>query len=89
MYDLETSNPTFFHITEARADDMNAMDVIPYDSCRFRGEKSNGTSILTFGSSWQRHCEKWALRNSFWNRAGFEPVFWPLEVGLFVMRNCF
>ena len=31
LYDLETSIPTFFHITEARVNDMNAMDVIPYE----------------------------------------------------------
>ena len=30
LYDIETSIPTFFHITEARVHDMNAMDVIPY-----------------------------------------------------------
>ena len=31
LYDLETSIPTFFHITEGRINDMNAMDVIPYE----------------------------------------------------------
>lgn len=31
LYDLETSIPTFFHITESRVNDMNAMDVIPYE----------------------------------------------------------
>ena len=31
LYDLETSIPTFFHITEAKVNDMNAMDVIPYE----------------------------------------------------------
>lgn len=35
LYDLETSIPTFFHITEARANDMNAMDVIPYEEDSF------------------------------------------------------
>ena len=35
MYDLETSIPTFFHITEARVNDMNAMDVIPYEEDSF------------------------------------------------------
>ena len=31
LYDIETSIPTFFHITEARVNDMNAMDAIPYE----------------------------------------------------------
>ncbi len=35
LYDLETSIPTFFHITEARVNDMNAMDVIPYEKNSF------------------------------------------------------
>ena len=35
MYDLETSIPTFFHITEARVNDMNAMDAIPYEEDSF------------------------------------------------------
>ena len=35
LYDLETSIPTFFHITEGRINDMNAMDVIPYDENSF------------------------------------------------------
>ena len=35
LYDLETSIPTFFHITEARVNDMNAMDVIPYEEDSF------------------------------------------------------
>ena len=35
MYDLETQIPTFFHITEARVHDMNAMDVIPYEEDSF------------------------------------------------------
>ena len=35
MYDIETSIPTFFHITEARVNDMNAMDVIPYEENSF------------------------------------------------------
>ena len=35
LYDLETSIPTFFHITEARVNDMNAMDVIPYEENSF------------------------------------------------------
>ena len=30
LYDIETSIPTFFHITEARINDTNAMDTIPY-----------------------------------------------------------
>lgn len=34
-YDIETSIPTFFHITEARVHDMNAMDVIPYEENSF------------------------------------------------------
>lgn len=33
--DLETSIPTFFHITEARVNDMNAMDVIPHEENSF------------------------------------------------------
>ena len=35
LYDLETSIPTFFHITEARVNDMNAMDAIPYEEDSF------------------------------------------------------
>ena len=35
LYDLETSIPTFFHITEARVNDMNAMYVIPYEEDSF------------------------------------------------------
>ena len=35
LYDLETSIPTFFHITEAKVNDMNAMDVIPYEEDSF------------------------------------------------------
>jgi len=35
LYDLETQIPTFFHITEARVHDMNAMDVIPYEEIAF------------------------------------------------------
>ena len=35
LYDIETSIPTFFHITEARVHDMNAMDVIPYEENSF------------------------------------------------------
>ena len=35
LYDLETSIPTLFHITEARVNDMNAMDVIPYEENSF------------------------------------------------------
>ena len=35
LYDLETSIPTFFHITEARVNDINAMDAIPYEEDSF------------------------------------------------------
>ena len=35
LYDIETSIPTFFHITEARVHDMNAMDAIPYEENSF------------------------------------------------------
>ena len=35
LYDLETSIPTFFHITEGKVNDMNAMDVIPYEEDSF------------------------------------------------------
>ena len=35
LYDLETSIPTFFHITEARVNDINAMDAIPYEENSF------------------------------------------------------
>ena len=35
LYDIETSIPTFFHITEARVHDMNAMDEIPYEENSF------------------------------------------------------
>ena len=35
LFDVETSIPTFFHITEARVHDMNAMDAIPYEENSF------------------------------------------------------
>lgn len=35
LYDLETQVPTFFHITTAKVNDMNAMDVIPYEENSF------------------------------------------------------
>ena len=35
LFDVETSIPTFFHITEARVHDINAMDVIPYEKSSF------------------------------------------------------
>ncbi len=35
LYDIETSIPTFFHITEARVNDMNSMDAIPYEESSF------------------------------------------------------
>ena len=31
LYDVVTQIPTFLHITEAKAHDMNAMDEIPYE----------------------------------------------------------
>lgn len=31
LYDIETQIPTFFHITTASVNDVNAMDVIPYE----------------------------------------------------------
>lgn len=35
LYDIETSIPTFFHITEARVNDMRVMDAIPYEENSF------------------------------------------------------
>lgn len=35
LYDIETSIPTFFHMTEARVNDMRAMDAIPYEENSF------------------------------------------------------
>ena len=35
LYDIETSIPTFFHITEARIHDTKAMDAIPYEESSF------------------------------------------------------
>lgn len=32
LYDIETQIPAFFHITEAKINDVNAMDEIPYES---------------------------------------------------------
>ena len=32
LYDIETQVPAFFHITNAKANDSNAMDVIPYEA---------------------------------------------------------
>ena len=43
LYDIETSIPTFFHITEARVHDMNAMDEIPYEE----NSLQNLTTILS------------------------------------------
>ena len=31
LYDIETQTPTFFHVTNAKVNDVNAMDVIPYE----------------------------------------------------------
>ena len=31
LYDIETQIPTFFHVTNAKVNDVNAMDVIPYE----------------------------------------------------------
>ncbi len=35
LYDIETSIPTFFHITEAKVNDVKAMDAIPYEENSF------------------------------------------------------
>ncbi len=35
LYDHETSIPTFFHITEGKVNDMNAIDLIPYEENSF------------------------------------------------------
>lgn len=35
LYDVETQIPTLFHITPAKVNDMNAMDVIPYEKNSF------------------------------------------------------
>lgn len=35
MYDVETQVPAFIHITEAKINDVKAMDVIPYESSSF------------------------------------------------------
>ena len=32
LYDIETQIPTFFHITSAKVNDVNEMDVIPYET---------------------------------------------------------
>ena len=32
LFDVETQIPTFIHITEARVHDVNAMDIIPYET---------------------------------------------------------
>ena len=47
LYDIETSIPTFFHITEARVHDMNAMDVIPY----MKRTHSTSSTAVTMTSS--------------------------------------
>ena len=31
LYDIETQIPTFFHVTNAKVNDVNAMDIIPYE----------------------------------------------------------
>ena len=35
LYDVETQVPAFVHITEAKINDVKAMDVIPYESGSF------------------------------------------------------
>lgn len=35
LYDVETQVPAFVHMTEAKVNDVNAMDVIPYESGSF------------------------------------------------------
>ena len=35
LYDVETQVPAFIHITEAKINDVKAMDVIPYESGSF------------------------------------------------------
>ena len=35
LYDVETQVPAFVHITEAKINDVRAMDVIPYESVSF------------------------------------------------------
>ena len=35
LYDVETQVPAFIHITEAKINDVRAMDVITYESCSF------------------------------------------------------
>ena len=35
LYDIETQIPAFFHITEAKVNDINAMDEIPYESSSY------------------------------------------------------
>ncbi|MCH4147039.1 MAG: IS4 family transposase [Prevotella sp.] len=35
LYDVETDIPTFIHITEAKVHDVNAMDVIPYETSAY------------------------------------------------------
>lgn len=32
LFDVETQIPTFIHITQAKVHDVNAMDVIPYET---------------------------------------------------------
>lgn len=32
LYDVETQVPTFIHVTEAKVNDIKAMDAIPYES---------------------------------------------------------
>ncbi|WP_455101299.1 IS4 family transposase [Prevotella denticola] len=32
LYDIETQIPTFFHITSAKVNDVNTMDIIPYET---------------------------------------------------------
>lgn len=56
LYDLETSIPTFFHITEARVNDMNAMDAIPYEEDSFY--------IFDLGDFRERREDPGLLRNN-------------------------
>ena len=60
LYDIETSIPTFFHITEARVNDMNAMDAIRTRRTRGSSSSSRAPSPRMKGwisaPSWSLNC---------------------------------
>lgn len=80
LYDIETQIPTFFHITSAKVNDVNAMDVIPYEIGSYyvfdRGynDFKRLYRIKTLDSSlWRRRLPKNILSDAEIELTGFYP----------------